>query len=63
MTIADSEEIYFLKDHEVAYATMCFGFRTDVIRVPGGWIYRTIQRLNNGQDQFCSETFIPMSKF
>jgi hypothetical protein len=51
--------IYTIGLNETLFAEMKWGFRTDIMRVPGGWIYQFIKREYNGRDEYISTCFVP----
>jgi hypothetical protein len=60
--IADvSARLYSLKLNETLHADMKWGVRTDITRVPGGWIYQPICRHSNGKDEYYAPCFVPFN--
>jgi hypothetical protein len=51
--------IYNLELNETLHAEMKWGVRTDIIRVPSGWIYQFIKREQNGKDKYIGNCFVP----
>lgn len=55
------KSMYDLELNETLPAEMQWGLRTDITRVPGGWIYQSIIRAYNGGDTHLVPVFVPFN--
>jgi hypothetical protein len=51
--MSDSKDLYSMKLHE----SISINTVLDIVRVPGGWIYRT--GIDNGNGYDLSQSFVP----
>ena len=52
--------IFDLKIGETLKDEIKLGLRTDITRVPTGWIYQFINRTTNGIDEYVGNCFVPL---